>query len=103
MFSADDQALAGAVFNTVSQFGSSIGLAIAGVIAGSTKGHSIHESNADPAALVAGYRAVFWTCFGAMVTASIIGAIGLYNVGIVGQRRGDNCDLNEERERKGAV
>jgi hypothetical protein len=36
---------------------------------------------------MAGYRAVFWTCFGLMMAASGIGALGLRKVGKVGLKR----------------
>lgn len=34
-----------------------------------------------------GYRAVFWTCFGIMILALGVGAVGLRKVGKVGLKR----------------
>ncbi len=101
VFPDDTQALAGAVFHTVSQFGSTIGVAVAAVISANVTSNSLSNlassSSANKAvnelALLAGYRAVFWTCFAAGVAASIVGAIGLRGIGIIGKRgEGDDSE-----------
>ena len=81
------QALAGAVFNTVAQFGQAIGLAVIGVVADSVTQKSSHEDKTSPQALLAGYRAGFWTCTGWMFFTCIIGAFGLRKSGRVGLKR----------------
>lgn len=75
------------MFNTISQFGTSIGLTIFAIIsAGVTEGSSYKDKD-SPDALMVGYRAVFWTCFGLMLAASAVGAWGLRRVGKVGLKR----------------
>lgn len=87
VFPARTQALAGAVFNTVAQFGTSIGLTIMAVISASiTKGSKLQEKN-SPDALMLGYRASFWAAFAWMGMACFIGAFGLRRIGMVGLKR----------------
>ena len=81
------QALAGAVFNTVGQFGQAIGLALIGVVSDSVTQNSIYADKGTPAALLVGYRAGFWTCTGWMVLTCFIGALGLRKSGKVGLKR----------------
>ncbi|KAE8420608.1 major facilitator superfamily domain-containing protein [Aspergillus pseudocaelatus] len=86
-FTPKTQGLAGAVFNVVAQFGTSIGLTIFAIIsAGVTQGSS-YENKKSPEALMLGYRAVFWTCFGLMMAACCFGSWGLRKVGKVGLKR----------------
>lgn len=87
IFPPTTQALAGAVFSTVAQFGTSIGLAVTAVIAASVTEKSAFVEKKSPEALMEGYRAVFWACFAAMGTASVVGALGLRKVGKVGEKR----------------
>ncbi|KAM7183668.1 aminotriazole resistance protein [Naviculisporaceae sp. PSN 640] len=75
MFSEDTQALAGAVFNTCSQMGSAIGLAVLGVIADRVTENSPFENKASPAALGKGYSAGFWACFAFMICTCVL-AVG---------------------------
>jgi MFS family permease len=87
------QALAGAVFNTVSQFGNSLGLTIMAVISSAVTRHAASssstagEDDSSPAALLAGYRAGFWAAFAWMMLAFFIGAFGLRRIGKVGVKR----------------
>jgi hypothetical protein len=81
------QALAGAVFNTVAQFGTSIGLTVTSVIAASVTSNSTYAAKQSLKALMHGYQAVFWACFAAMVAACGAGAVGLRKVGKVGLKR----------------
>ncbi|KAI9740909.1 MAG: hypothetical protein M1818_004515 [Claussenomyces sp. TS43310] len=86
VFPANMQALAGAVFNTVAQAGTSIGIGVTAMIsAGVIKSPSSSLKNA-PEALMAGYRAVFWTCF-ATLFLSCFCTMGLRGVGRVGLKR----------------
>ncbi|CAG8236996.1 unnamed protein product [Penicillium salamii] len=86
-FTPKTQGLAGAVFNVTAQFGTSIGLTIFAIIsAGVTQG-SAESDKASPEALMIGYRAVFWTCFGLMIAACGVGALGLRKIGKVGLKR----------------
>ena len=81
------QALAGAVFNTVAQLGSSIGLATTAVISRAVMSHSDRADEMSAAASIEGYRAAFWTLFACMVTACVVGTVGLRKLGRIGEKR----------------
>jgi MFS family permease len=87
VFSEDTQALAGGVFNTVAQLGSSISLAVMGVISNSATRNSHYAKKTSPEALMVGYRAAFWTAFAWMVITCLVGAFGLRKLGKVGLKR----------------
>ncbi|KAH6646736.1 major facilitator superfamily domain-containing protein [Truncatella angustata] len=84
-FSEDTQALAGAVFNTAAQFGSALGIAILQVI--STMVTQEQNTKKKEEALMAGYRASFWTMFGFMLLCTVIGLFGLRRAGRIGLKR----------------
>ncbi|EQB46962.1 hypothetical protein CGLO_13952 [Colletotrichum gloeosporioides Cg-14] len=87
-FPEDTQALAGAVFNAASQFGTSLGLAIMQVVAGVvTKKAAAREAPID--ALLLGYRASFWAMTGFMVLCFALGLVGLHKTGKVGNKKDD--------------
>ncbi|KAI9799204.1 MAG: hypothetical protein M1825_004847 [Sarcosagium campestre] len=81
VFPSKTQALAGSVFNVVSQIGNSVGLALTAVLAASVTRASPHEDKLSATALLGGYRASFWACFGAMVTMVGVGTWGLRRIG----------------------
>jgi hypothetical protein len=83
-FSAKTQGLAGAVFNTIAQFGTSIGLTVFAIISSRVTQESSYNNKGSPDALMVGYRAVFWTSFALMMVAAAIGAWGLRKAGKVG-------------------
>lgn len=87
VFPDQTQALAGAVFNTVAQFGQAIGHALIGVVSDSVTQNSKYADKSSPGALLAGYRAGFWTCTGWMILTCFIGALGLRKSGRVGLKR----------------
>lgn len=87
VFPERDQALAGAIFNTLAQFGTSIGLAVMGIITNSVTRQSQYQSQTSPDALEAGYRATFWATFALMIITCCIGAFGLRKIGKVGVKR----------------
>lgn len=98
-FPEKTQALAGAVFNTVAQFGMSLGVGLCQVVAlgvmgkteGSGSGHGGGEGeafeNADSGAILKGYRAGFWTMFACMVLCLLLAVVGLRKAGKVGLKR----------------
>ncbi|KAG8525510.1 uncharacterized protein KY384_009154 [Bacidia gigantensis] len=86
-FSTKDQALAGGVFNTVSQLGSSIGLAVTAAIAASVESSGSHGDMNSAEAALKGYRTVFWTCLGAALASCAISTFGLRKSGKVGLKR----------------
>lgn len=87
VFPSRTQALAGAIFNTVAQFGTSIGMTVMAVIASSTTEASHFPEKFSANALMAGYRASFWAAFASMVLASLVGAFGLRKMGKIGLKR----------------
>lgn len=87
VFPPKTQGLAGGVFNTVSQIGKSVGLALVAVIAASVTGSSGLKDKSSPEALLKGYRATFWFCFGLVVMTLGVSAWGLRRVGKVGHKR----------------
>lgn len=83
-FPPEMQSLAGGVFNEVSQFGNSVGLAITASIAASVTERSGIED--DTAALMKGYRAAFWTIFASCTTVTLVVWFGMKKGGIVGKK-----------------
>lgn len=81
------QALSGAVFITCAQLGSAIGLSVTQVIASSVTNESSYLQKSSPAALMEGYRTVFWTMFGWMVFLCLVSVVGLRRVGVIGVKR----------------
>jgi len=81
------QSLAGAVFNTAGQFGTSIGLAIMGVISNIVTQQSKYADKGSPEALEAGYRATFWAAFAFMLVACCVASFGLRKIGKVGVKK----------------
>jgi nitrate/nitrite transporter NarK len=85
------QALAGAVFSTVGQFGTSLGVGLCQVVAlgvmgpnGNPKGDATSEDVRDT---LRGYRASFWTMFASMVCCVLIAFVGLRQTGKVGLKK----------------
>ncbi|RDW59041.1 hypothetical protein BP5796_11965 [Coleophoma crateriformis] len=87
VFPAHTQALAGAVFNTVAQFGNSIGLTVMAIISSSATKRSSITDKSSPSALMVGYRASFWAAFVWMIVACVVGSFGLRRMGKVGIKR----------------
>lgn len=83
-FPPEVQSLAGGVFNEVAQFGNSVGLAVTAAIAASVTEHSAAEDRRD--ALMEGYRAAFWTIFGATAVVVVISYFGFRKGGTVGKK-----------------
>lgn len=87
VFPPRTQGLAGGVFNTVSQIGKSVGLALVAVIAASTTQKSGFVDKESPDALMVGYRATFWFCFALTAATLVVALWGLRRVGKVGHKR----------------
>ena len=87
VFPEKTQALGGAVFQTLAQFGTSLGLAIMASISTSVTDHSEYKVKMSPEALMKGYRVSFWVSFGWMLLACVIGGLGLRRIGKVGLKR----------------
>lgn len=83
VFPHKTQSLAGGVFNTISQVGNAVGLAIGGVIAASvaTSQENVETSTSS---LLAGYDATFWACLGTSAFVGLVSILGLRKAGKVG-------------------
>ncbi|PKS08205.1 hypothetical protein jhhlp_005481 [Lomentospora prolificans] len=79
VFPENKQAVAGAVFNTASQFGQAFGLAIMQVV--STLVAKDYDGMSRAGALMQGYRASFWAMFAFMLACAVLGGIGLRKTG----------------------
>jgi hypothetical protein len=86
-FPEHTQALAGAVFNTVVQFGTSMGLTVMAVVAAAVSKKDEGIGSGKEENLLVGYKASFWTAFAGMGLACVIGAYGLRRMGRVGVKR----------------
>ena len=87
VFPSKTQALAGGVFNTISQIGKSVSLALAALISNSVSTQSSVADKQSPEALVTGYHATFWFCFALNAITILISIFGLRKIGIVGKKR----------------
>ncbi|RSM07392.1 hypothetical protein CEP52_005201 [Fusarium oligoseptatum] len=85
MFPDDKQSIAGAVFNTASQFGNAFGLAVMQVV--STLVAKDHDGMKPSEALMEGYRASFWTMFAFMMACVVIAGAGLRKTGKIGLKQ----------------
>jgi MFS family permease len=85
------QALAGAVFNTVAQFGMSLGITVCQVAALAISSREERDGNVETGlendALLKGYQASFWSMFAFLVTCTFIAIWGLRKAGKVGVKR----------------
>lgn len=81
VFPPQTHGLAGGVFNTVSNIGNSVGVALTAVVASSV---TMAEKGDPIKTLMNGYRATFWLCFAANILVLGVVAFGLRNIGKVG-------------------
>ncbi|KAI9891158.1 MAG: hypothetical protein M1814_003001 [Vezdaea aestivalis] len=84
VFPSQTHGLAGGVFNTLAQIGNSIGLAVMGIVASTVTAKSGYKDKKSPDALLVGYQATFWTCFGILVVMLGFSSWGLRRIGKVG-------------------
>ncbi|KAJ5184125.1 major facilitator superfamily domain-containing protein [Penicillium capsulatum] len=88
VFPDETQGLAAGVFNTVSQVGKSVGLALVALISNAiTENQTQLRDKGSPEGLMIGYRAAFWTLFGMNVASLLVGAMGLRKVGNIGKKK----------------
>lgn len=80
-FPPSKQSLAGGVFNTVSQIGNSVGLALAAVIASTVTAASKSGPVADIAAVLSGYRAAGWAEMAAFLVVVVLSGVQLSGLG----------------------
>jgi hypothetical protein len=87
-FPKSKQSLAGGVFNTVSQIGNSVGLAIAAVISSSVSAAAAPNESLvqDKNSLMKGYQAMYYACIATFSIVIIVSGIGLRKAGKVGMK-----------------
>jgi MFS family permease len=86
-FPEKDQALAGAVFNTVAYFGLSLGINVMQVVSLLVTEGTQYHNKSSPSALLEGYQASFWTMFALTMACAVICVLGLRNIGKIGLKR----------------
>jgi MFS family permease len=84
IFPPKTHGLAGGVFNTISNIGGSVGLAVTAVVASSVSMREQGKGESGPQMLMDGYRVTFWLCFGAEILVLGIVGFGLRKIGKVG-------------------
>lgn len=84
MFPPKTQGVAGGVFNTVSQTGKSVGLALTALVANQVTQNSGIREKTGPEALLVGYHSAFWFCVGLTLASLVISVCGLRRIGNVG-------------------
>ncbi|QPH17585.1 hypothetical protein C2857_002449 [Epichloe festucae Fl1] len=84
-FPDDTQALAGAVFNTASQFGQALSVAVMQIASTLVTKNSGASDKAS--AIMEGLRTSFWIMFGFMMLCTVLGAAGLQKTGRIGLKR----------------
>jgi nitrate/nitrite transporter NarK len=87
MFPPSEQGVAGGVFNTISQTGKSVGMALTLLIAQQVTATSGHVDKSSPEALMVGYRAAFWFCVGLILASLGVSVWGLRRIGKVGLKK----------------
>ena len=85
-FPGKTKGLAGGVFNTTAQVGKSFGIAVVALVASSFTRNSHYPDKGSPEALMAGYHAAFWCCFGIGCLTLALSLIGLCDIGMVGKK-----------------
>jgi MFS family permease len=84
VFPQETHGLAGGVFNTIANIGYSVGLAVTAVVASSVTMAKEGNGESTVEALMDGYRATFWLCFGVDILILGVVAFGLRKIGKVG-------------------
>jgi Na+/melibiose symporter-like transporter len=87
VFPAEMQGLAGGVFNTVSQIGKAVGLALVTLISNVVTVNSDFDDKGSPEALMLGYRVTFWFLVVVNIVSLVVSALGLRKVENIGRER----------------
>lgn len=86
MFPPKTQGVAGGVFNTISQTGKSVGIALTALVASGVTQKSGDVGDEGTGALLEGYRAAFWFEFALTVASLGVSIWGLGRIGKVGRK-----------------
>lgn len=81
----DEQSLAGGLFQTMTQIGSSVGVTVTTVIFNRITESYATESNPSPDPVLASYHAAQWCTFGFGVLAAALSIVFFRGVGVVGK------------------
>jgi len=84
VFAPRTHGLAGGVFNTISNIGNSVGLAVTAVVASAVTMAEDGKSESTAETLMDGYRATFWLCFSLNIMILGVIGFGLRKIGKVG-------------------
>jgi len=87
-----EQALAGGIFNTVTQIGTALGLAVTSIVASSVTGTST-----APEDVLNGYRAGFWMAF-ALGCVGLIISFSLTGIGKVGAKKKEEEEIEGKED-----
>ncbi|PGH19295.1 hypothetical protein AJ80_04048 [Polytolypa hystricis UAMH7299] len=90
VFPPKTHGLAGGVFNTISQIGMSVGLALTAVVASAVGGLGTETEMSEAQrleALLKGYRATYWMSFAASAVIVVFSWWGLRSIGKIGLKR----------------
>jgi MFS family permease len=82
-----EQSVGGAVFQTMTQLGTSLGLTVSTVVF-----HRVQENQQNE---LEPYRAAFWTNFGFGLLGCLFSVAFLRNVGVVGQKKKPRAKVDE--------
>jgi len=102
-----EQSVGGALFQTMTQIGSSFGLAISTIVYNSelqkaSLNYGVvvnHDgTNAPLEAQLTGYRGAFWTAFAMSILGSILAAFFLRGVGVVGDKKSKDGAVTADEE-----
>ena len=83
----DEQSVAGALFQTLTQLGGAFGLAFTALITSNIESKSLSQGKSAEDAQVDGIRAAFYFCAATGFTAFIIAAIALRGMGTIGKEK----------------
>jgi len=103
-----EQSVGGALFQTMTQIGTAFGLTITTIVFDKVVKRDTPAGATTPAdsraALLEGYKSAQWTAFAFAMFSSLLAALFLRGVGIVGHNKADEAELKEaEVEEEGKV
>jgi len=79
-----DQAIAGAMFQTLAAMGRSIMLPITAAVQSAVQKNIVANGRIERQAFLQGLRAAEWVCFSCMVVSLVVTVLGLRNIGKIG-------------------
>ncbi|KAJ7139217.1 major facilitator superfamily domain-containing protein [Mycena epipterygia] len=80
-----EQSVAGGIFQTMTQLGSSIGVTISTIVFNRVKNH-IEMQGPPPTDILSAYHDAMWTCFGFGMSAALLSLVFFRGLGAIGYR-----------------